>query len=490
MKKMLKIFYISPEVFPFTPLTPCAKVAGGLPIALKDLGHDIRVMMPNYKCINARKYVLRDVIRLKDMKVSLGGETIEVSAKSAFLPNSKVQIYFLDKRELFARDGLYADPKLGKPFADNMERFMIFCLGCIETLRMLHWQPDVIHCNDWPTAFFTVYFQHIIKQEPLFKKTKIVHSLFDFQSEARVSQSLFQKAGMVNAMEMLAPYAQNGEIDVLRAAMHCADAAFVEDEAILTEGSNETPVSPPIRALLTEVKDKVLELGSGIDTAVWDPATDTFLHTNYDIDSIEKKAENKSALCSSLELEDAPHRPLILLQLALTQNRELKGVVNALEAILSQEVSLLAIVDAENAPVDKLKALAKKLPGCLAICQSPDERLRHQAMAGADLYLAPVWAEPFLTNHLIGLHYGTLPIVNSVDGFLETVRDYFRSAKSANGFAYNSKEEGSLVETVQIAAEAYKDRNKWEGMVKNAMKQDYAWHAVAPKYVQKLTALF
>ena len=121
MKKMVKIFYIAPEVAPFVKTYQIADVTGAFPKALKEMGHDIRVMMPNYKRINARKYVLRDVIRLKDMIVPFGDGEIHVSAKSAFLPNSKVQIYFLDNRDYFGRDGIYSDPQKKVAYKDNDE---------------------------------------------------------------------------------------------------------------------------------------------------------------------------------------------------------------------------------------------------------------------------------------------------------------------------------------------------------------------------------
>ena len=105
MKNKLNIFCVSSEVSPFTYPGGLGDVSGALPKYLKNLGHDIRVMMPNYKMVNERKYVLRDVIRLRGLKIQLGQETLEANAKSAFIPESKVQIYFLDNKHFFDRNG-------------------------------------------------------------------------------------------------------------------------------------------------------------------------------------------------------------------------------------------------------------------------------------------------------------------------------------------------------------------------------------------------
>ena len=99
---------------PFAGNGNLAGTSGALPKALKDFGHDIRVMMPNYNCVNERKYILRDVIRLKDMPVNYSNEELLANGKSAFLPGSKVQVYFLDYKPYFDRQGLYENAKSKK----------------------------------------------------------------------------------------------------------------------------------------------------------------------------------------------------------------------------------------------------------------------------------------------------------------------------------------------------------------------------------------
>jgi len=135
-----KICYVSSEVVPFAKTGGLADVAGALPVELKDLEQDVRVMMANYKSINERKFVLREVIRLKEVKVNLGNETKIVDGKTAFLPNSKVHVYFLHIPEYFDRKDLYVDPATGKDYEDNAERFAFFSMSVLETLKLLFWQ--------------------------------------------------------------------------------------------------------------------------------------------------------------------------------------------------------------------------------------------------------------------------------------------------------------------------------------------------------------
>ncbi len=149
----LKIWYISSEVYPFAKTSILGDITGSFPKSIKTKNHEIRVIMPKYKTINERKYILREVIRLRDIPVTIDGETKIVNVKSAFLPDSKVQIYFVEIQDYFGRVGLYTDNKTGKEYADNAQRFAYFCKAALETLKILSWKPDIIHCNDWQTVF-------------------------------------------------------------------------------------------------------------------------------------------------------------------------------------------------------------------------------------------------------------------------------------------------------------------------------------------------
>jgi len=163
-----KVCYVSSEVIPFAKSGGLADVAGALPIALKEMGHDVRLMMPNYKSINERKFVLREVIRLREVEVEINNKMRFAHGKTAFLPNSKVHVYFLSIPEYFDRKELYIDPKTKKDFKDNAERFAHFSMAVLKTLKLLYWQPDIIHCNEWQTAMIPFYLKTYFKDDEFF----------------------------------------------------------------------------------------------------------------------------------------------------------------------------------------------------------------------------------------------------------------------------------------------------------------------------------
>lgn len=490
MKKMLKIFYIAPEVAPFVKTCKIADITGAFPKALKELGHDIRVMMPNYKCINARKYVLRDVIRLKDMIVSFGGGEVHVSAKSAFLPNSKVQIYFLDNREYFGRNGIYSDPQKEAAYNDNDERFILFCKGCVETLRMLHWQPDIIHCNDWQCGFLPVYVKKMLSQDPFFKNTKVALSIFDLKRDAHVQKETIEKAGISPDIFGANEIDADGGIDLLKSAVLHSDIVFVDNENKISSHAFPDCISQNVRDILLENADKLVELGSGIDNSVWDPSTDQYLQSTYDIDCVSKKEENKKSLLAELELEYNARTPLIYMSALPEKSKDFNKILNSIPDILELGAHFILLSKNSDGDSEKFARLNKKYPKKFLFKKQYDIGFAHALMASADFYLAPAWEEPIISNHLIGLKYGTIPVVTAEEGFIDTIKDYSKSSKNATGFVFNGSDDDGIINTLKTALELYQNIDKWENLIKNAMKQDYSWHSVGPKYIERLSRFF
>jgi starch synthase len=487
MKKMLKIFYIAPEVAPYVKTYHLAEVTGAFPKALKEMGHDIRVMMPNYKRINPRKYVLRDVIRLKDMNVPFGKREILVSAKSAFLPNSKVQIYFLDNKDYFGRDGIYSELKKGTNFKDNDERFILFCKGCIETLRMLHWQPDVIHCNDWQCGFMPAYIKKVLAKDTFLNQTRVVYSIYDLQNEACIQPATLEKTGIPPDIFGPEEIEKDGSINLLKSALLHSDLVFVESKEKL---ASSEAVSENIKNILQLPGIKLTELGSGIDNSVWNPDSDRYLKSTYDIESVSEKKENKKSLFEKLELEYSPETPLVYMSTLPGDHKDVNSILRFIPDIIGMGFHFVILNQNAKNKAKTLAALNEKYPKKFLVKEKYDESFAHLLMAGADFYLAPTWEEPMISSHLIGLKYGTIPVVKDEKGFSDTIKDYSKSSKNATGFIFNSADNSDILNTLKTALGLYHDEKKWELLIKNAMKQDYSWHSVSPKYIQNLSQLF
>lgn len=173
-----KILYVSQEIAPYLPDTECSKLVRALTQAMQERGNEIRTFMPRYGCINERRHQLHEVIRLSGMNLIIDDNDHQLIIKVASIPAARVQIYFIDNDDYFARKAVLLDDD-GKAFADNDERAIFFARGVLETVRKLNWAPTVVHCMGWMSAVVPIYLKKVFNDDPLFRDVKIVVTLAD-----------------------------------------------------------------------------------------------------------------------------------------------------------------------------------------------------------------------------------------------------------------------------------------------------------------------
>jgi len=202
MPKPIGILFVASEAEPFIKTGSIGDLAGSLPKMVKSMGHDIRVMLPNYSAINNRRFQIHNLLRMKDIEVPIADDSLRADIRSSYLngDNYKVLVYFLANDRYFNRAGLYFDPDTKKYFPDNDERFIFFCRGVLETLKRLQWQPDIIHCNDWQCGLIPAYLKSLYKNDPYFRNMKTVFTVFSLASHASFSKSSYEKSGLPSGM--------------------------------------------------------------------------------------------------------------------------------------------------------------------------------------------------------------------------------------------------------------------------------------------------
>lgn len=173
-----KILYISQEVFPYLPETPISTISRNLPQAIQERGHEIRTFMPKYGVINERRNQLHEVIRLSGMNLIIDDTDHSLIIKVASIQSARMQVYFIDNEDFFQNRGVLVD-KNGEEYDDNDERSIFFIRGVMETIKKLRWIPDIIHCHGWFTAVAPFYIKKGYSEDPCFKNSKVVYSIYD-----------------------------------------------------------------------------------------------------------------------------------------------------------------------------------------------------------------------------------------------------------------------------------------------------------------------
>ena len=186
----LKLYYLSAEVAPFSETYGLASFSRKITSRLHDKENvDIRVSQPKYGYVSERKYILREVIRLKDIPVIFNEEKHVINMKSCFIPETRVQVYFVENNPLYKiLPDLIYKARNGRIFSDIDEKFAFFALSAIDTLTSLFWAPDIFICNDWQTSFVPILLRERFKQVEFYSNMKsvyIIHSINDYRKYSK-----------------------------------------------------------------------------------------------------------------------------------------------------------------------------------------------------------------------------------------------------------------------------------------------------------------
>ncbi len=488
MKNKLKIFFVSPEVAPFARTGELAEFSAALPGALKNRGHEVRVMMPNYRSVNERKYTLRDVIRLKEFAIPLGNQVLPANVKSAFLPDSKVQVYFLNYKPYFDRDGLYQN-SAGSDYHDNAERFIFFCRGCLETLKLLQWQPDIIHCNDWQAALIPVYLKTLYKDEAFFKDTAVLLTLHNISYQGIFDPALMAKTGL--PADIFYPGSDlefYGKLNFLKAGLLAADGIGTLSRTYAEEIQN-AEYGRGLEGVVKSRRQHLAGILSGVNYTEWNPETDRLIAQKYSANNLGPKIENKQELLKRVDLNFAAETPVLGMISRLESEKGFDLLEQAFDAMLALGVQIIILGTGEEKYQKMLSRFVKKYPGRFAAYFRFDQTLAHLLQAGADMLLMPSHDEPGGATQLQALRYGTIPLVYAAGSLAETVQNYEPKTESGSGFVFKKYLPDELVKTLERALKIFPDKKRWLKLMKTAMKQDFSLEATAEQYTKLFVRL-
>lgn len=193
----LRILYVASEITPFLQTTEVSDFVRKLPQAMQERGLEIRILIPRFGLINERKNRLHEVVRLSGINIAVGDDEKPLVIKVASVPNAKLQVYFIDNEDYFQRKSVFFD-KENNFYEDNDERAIFFCKGVLETVKKLGWSPDIVHCYDWMTALIPLYLKTTYKNDPMFKETKSVFSVYNNSFKFKFTEDLLSKVKMID----------------------------------------------------------------------------------------------------------------------------------------------------------------------------------------------------------------------------------------------------------------------------------------------------
>jgi starch synthase len=454
-----RVLFVAPECAPLTKTGGLGDVAGALPVALRGLDVDARILLPAYGALPSREVA----------KLELLGKSVRI--KEAEHP-SGVPMYLLDCPDLYVRNGGPYQSGEGEDWPDNALRFALLSRAAAllgGAASPLAWRPEVVHCNDWPTALAPVYLRH--ERDPAASLMTVHNLAFQGLFEADVLGTLGLPAADYS-MERLEFY---GRLSFLKGGLACADALTTVSPTYAAEIQGEEQ-GCGLDGLLRERSAHLSGILNGIDAATWDPARDPLIPENYGLRSLGLKRENKAALQARLGLAVDDCVPLLGMVSRLTHQKGIDLVLAAAEELLSLPAQLVVLGKGDRAHEHSLAALAARHPDKVAVATGFNEELAHLIEAGADVFLMPSRFEPCGLNQMYSQRYGTPPVARATGGLVDTVID------GETGFLFGPAESAALTAAVRRALAARGDAARWRAIQRAGMARDFSWAEPARRY--------
>ena len=458
------MLFATPECAPLVKTGGLGDVSAALPAALLDRGIDVRVLMPAYASVREAH---RSAPELASFQV-LGHRVALFESK---LPNG-VPLYLLANGALFERGGGPYQADDGDDWEDNALRFGVLSkvaalLGTSES--PIEWRPEVIHCNDWPTALAPVWLADA--EAPHAGSLLTIHNLaFQGAFERKEIEVLGLPAARLG-MDGMEFY---GRYSFLKGGLVAADAINAVSPTYAREIQTEEfgcGLDGVLR-LRAGVLSGVL---NGIDTATWNPLTDPLIASPYGVLTLERKVQNKRALKKRLGLTGGDAIPLFGLVTRLTHQKGIDILAEAIDDIEALGVQVAVVGAGDREMAELIKAAADRHPGKVGLFVGFDETLAHLIEAGCDAFLMPSRFEPCGMNQMYSQRYGTPPIVSPTGGLVDTVTE-------DTGFIMESVTAEGLVDAVGRAMAAWMDTKRWKRLQGLGMTRDFGWENAARQY--------
>lgn len=436
---MPKVLFAAAEVSPLAKVGGLGDVAGSLPKALKELGIDVRIVIPKYHSVETPRY----------------------------LPGSQVPIYYVPSSRYFDREQIYG-------YEDDPERFSFFCRGLLEETKRIGFEPDIIHLNDYHTSLVPLLLKTIYQKDPFFAQTKTILTIHNLANQGVAKSSVLAAAGVLGDSASHLGSHTKQDVNFLLQGILGADLLV----AVSPTYAKEILTPEYGEGLDNRLRERAGELSgilNGIDVNVYDPGTDPNLAANYSLRNLSGKVRNKKELARSCGFAD--DWPIFGLVTRLVAQKGLDLLSEILPTLSKMPLNLVVLGVGEERFEQSLAQSARKYSN-LAFWQEFNEAKSRLIYAGSDFFLIPSRFEPCGLTQMVAMRYGSIPIVRKTGGLADSVKD------GETGFVFEGYRSEELLGAIREALLVWPDKKAMEKLQRTCMKQDFSWDSSAKEYVK------
>jgi starch synthase len=470
----MEIIHVTAECYPVAKAGGLGDVVGALPKYQMKMGHNAKVVMPMYR--TRFLYQSEWIVDFKG-NTNMGNWWFDYTVIKEKNNKLGFDLYLIDINGLLDREKIYG-------YGDDIERFTAFQVAVVNWINNWQHKPDIVHCHDYHAGLIPFMMKHSFAYNRLGDVPTIltIHNA-QYQGWMGWDKSVLLpdydswKTGMLE---------WKGSINPLASGVKCAWKVTTVSWSYLDELRYN---SNGLEALFEYEKGKCSGILNGIDADVWDPATDTYIDVQFDVEKVnEGKAENKRVLCEQFNLDET--KPLIVFIGRLVGEKAADILPDSILSSmysLNGSVNFLILGSGESHVEWQLTQLIHHFPGKYNAVIGYNEKLSHQMYAGADFLLMPSRVEPCGLNQMYAMQYGTVPMVRSTGGLKDTVVDMGDAGGWGIRFVHASV--GDVTHAVGRAFEAYSNKQQLTGMRQHMMQIDNSWENAVQQYLDLYKSL-
>lgn len=471
----VNVLSVTSEIFPLIKTGGLADVTGALPKVLSARGYRTRSLIPGYTSVLAEVSDARPVHFFPDL---FGNPAWLLEAECQGL-----DLLVLNAPALYDRPGGPYVGEDGIDHPDNWKRFAVlsYVASAVAGGLLPEWTPNLVHTHDWQTALTSVYMRYSSNARTIPSVLTIHNLAFQGQYSAAHLKDigLPPEAMSIDCLEYY------GDMSYLKGGIRTASAITTVSPTYARE-----IVSPELGmgmegALLSRL-DTFTGIVNGIDSEIWDPATDPYLPAQYDVRHIRNRSINRARLLETFRLEAAPG-PVFAAVTRLTWQKGGDMLAEVAEEIAALGGKLIVLGKGSKDIETQLLLAAGRHPGKIGVRIGYDEETAHLVHGGTDIIVQPSRFEPCGLTQLYALRYGAVPVVSRTGGLSETIidaNDAAMSARVATGFQFHPATSDNLRLAIHRAFHAYRDPKKWARLQNQGMKANFSWERSAEQYAE------
>ncbi|MEY2880681.1 MAG: hypothetical protein RLZZ15_3061 [Verrucomicrobiota bacterium] len=472
----MKIVHVASELFPYMKTGGLADAVGALATALADNGHEVSVFLPGYRAAleHPEAAAAKRAFRLK---IEMGADELSGDVRS-FSPRKNLTVYLVCREEFFDRKNPYGTGE--RDYDDNADRFTFFCKGVVETLRLGDIQADIVHSHDWQAALLPLLVREAERRHGATLALKTVFTIHNIAYQGMFPAAAFRRTNLPDDLNRIDGIEYYGQINLMKGGILFADRVTTVSPRYARE--IQTPeFGCGLDGVAQTRAEDLVGLLNGVDTAIWNPATDALLPARYSAANLAGKAACRDELLRRAGFAAEFAGPVFGMVCRFAEQKGVDLVLANRDFFLGGDVRLVVLGAGDRKLEEAMRALAAEAPGKIFLSARLDEGMSHLIEAGGDFFVMPSRFEPCGLNQMYSQAYGTIPIVSRVGGLADTVSDLDAEPASGTGLMC-APEAASLREALERALALHADRARLAAAQRRGMERDFSWKTAADGY--------